>query len=123
MDLTFSLESEILERRIMLIHYYTGIVIIALIVIHILMRLVAPFSETLEFEKVVSNYKNLPYAIILELLLITVAVHGFNGLRIILLELKQGKSWEKFVKALTLALILITIFWGTRTIIITNLWM
>ncbi|GBC75519.1 hypothetical protein HRbin06_00837 [archaeon HR06] len=123
MDSTFSLESEILERRVMLIHYYTGIIIIALIIIHILMRLVAPFSETLEFERVIGNYKNLPYVISLELLLITVAIHGFNGLRIILLELKQGRNWEKFVKALTLALIIITIFWGTRTIIITNLWM
>ncbi|MEM4312196.1 MAG: succinate dehydrogenase [Nitrososphaerales archaeon] len=109
------------ERKIMLLHYYTGIAIIALVSIHIAMRLIMPFSESLEFSNVLNNYKNLPYTISLELLLITVAIHGFNGVRIILLEFKQGKAWESFVKFLTLILILIVVAWGTRTIVLTNL--
>jgi len=33
----------------------------------------------------------------LEIILILLSIHGFNGLRVILIELKQGKSYEKSV--------------------------
>ena len=42
-----------------------------------------------------ANYKFIPYVVMLELILILLSIHGFNGLRVILLELKQGRAVRK----------------------------
>ncbi len=81
----------------MKIHYGTAIAAVALVAVHILMRLTQGYAESLEFESVLANYKFVPYAIMLELILVLLSIHGFNGLRVILLELKQGKTYEKAV--------------------------
>ena len=78
----------------MKIHYGTALAAVALVAVHVLMRLTMNFQESLEYENVLANYKFIPYAIMLELILVLLSVHGFNGLRVILLELKQGKTYE-----------------------------
>jgi succinate dehydrogenase / fumarate reductase membrane anchor subunit len=85
------------ESTIMKIHYGTALAAVALVAVHILMRLTQGFAESLEYESVLANYKFVPYAIMLELILVLLSVHGFNGLRVILLELKQGRIYEKAV--------------------------
>jgi succinate dehydrogenase / fumarate reductase, membrane anchor subunit len=60
------------------------------------------------------------YALLLESILVLISIHGFNGLRVMLLELRQDKIWEKFVILSTLAAMLVVIGYGTRTIIIVN---
>ncbi len=105
----------------MKIHYLTGIAAIVLVAIHVMFRLIMPYGESLEYEQVIANYKNLPYAIVLELVLVTVAIHGFNGLRIILIELRQGKTWEKSMTWLCIAGAIAIIAYGTRTIILASL--
>jgi len=105
----------------MKIHYGTAIAAVALVAVHILMRLTQGYAESLEFESVLANYKFVPYAIMLELILILLSIHGFNGLRVILLELKQGKTYEKAVSYGCLAAMIGLIAYGSRTIIVVNM--
>ena len=109
------------ESTIMKIHYGTAIAAVALVAVHILMRLTQGFAESLEFESVLANYKFVPYAIMLELILILLSIHGFNGLRVILLELKQGRIYEKAVSYGCIVAMIGLIAYGSRTIIVVNM--
>ena len=111
------------ESTIMKIHYGTAIAAVALVAVHILMRLTQGFAESLEYESVLANYKFIPYAIMLELILVLLSIHGFNGLRVILLELKQGRIYEKAVSYGCFAAMIGLIAYGSRTIIVTNMGM
>ena len=111
------------ESTIMKIHYGTAIAAVALVAVHILMRLTQGYAESLEYESVLANYKFIPYAVMLELILILLSIHGFNGLRVILLELKQGRIYEKAVSYGCLAAMIGLIAYGSRTIIVTNMGM
>ena len=109
------------ESTIMKIHYGTALAAIALVAVHILMRLTMGFAESLEYQTVLANYKFIPYAAMLELILILLAVHGFNGLRVILLELKQGRIYEKSVSYGCVIAMIGLIAYGSNTIIMTNM--
>ena len=111
------------ESVVMKIHYGTALGAVFLTVIHILMRMTQDFHESLEFENVLANYEMLGYAILLELLLILVSVHGFNGLRVILLEIKQGPTYEIAVSYGCVAAMAILIAYRTRTILMAHLGM
>lgn len=108
------------ESQIMKIHYITGIAALFVVAVHIMMRLIMPYSMSLEYENVIANYHNLPYVVLLESILVLIAIHGFNGLRIILLELRQSKAWEDGVTILTIAAMIAIVAYGTRTIIVAN---
>lgn len=108
------------ESQIMKIHYITGVGALFVVAIHIMMRLIMPYNMSLEYENVVLNYKNIFYALLLESILILIAIHGFNGLRVILLELRQNEIWEKGVNILVILGLIGIIAYGTRTIIIAN---
>jgi succinate dehydrogenase / fumarate reductase membrane anchor subunit len=84
------------------------------------MRLIMPYNMSLEYENVILNYKNIFYALLLESILILIAIHGFNGLRVILIELRQNEIWEKGVNILVILGLIGIIAYGTRTIIIAN---
>ena len=101
----------------MKIHYGTALGAAVLVAIHILFRMTQNFSESLQFESVIVNYQFLPYAIMLELILVLLSIHGFNGLRVILLELKQGVGYEKAVNYGCIAAIAILVAYGSRTIL------
>jgi len=111
------------ESVIMKIHYGTALASIALVAVHILFRLTQGFAESLQYENVLANYQFLPYAGMLEIILILLSIHGFNGLRVILLELKQGKSYEKSVTYGCIAAMTIVILYGSRTIFMTSMGM
>ena len=104
----------------MKIHYITGLGALFVVAVHVMMRLVVPFSTSLEYENVINNYRILWYALLLETILVLISIHGFNGLRVMLIELRQNAMWEKFVTIFTLAAMLAVIGYGTRTIIIAN---
>jgi succinate dehydrogenase / fumarate reductase membrane anchor subunit len=108
------------ESQIMKIHYITGIAALVVVAVHIMMRLIMPYDMSLEYENVIANYHNIPYIILLESILVLIAIHGFNGLRVILLELRQSKAWEDGVTILTIAAMMGVIAYGTRTIIVVN---
>ena len=111
------------ESIIMKIHYGTAIGALFLTVVHILMRLTQDFHESLQYENVIANYENIGYAVLLELLLILISVHGFNGLRVILLEMNQGPTYEKAVTIGCLIGMAALIAYGSRTIIMTSMGM
>ena len=108
------------ESQIMKIHYITAVGALFVVAVHIMMRLIMPYNMSLEYENVVANYHNIPYAILLESMLVLIAIHGFNGLRVILLELRQSKAWEDGVTILTIVAMMGVIAYGTRTIIVAN---
>lgn len=108
------------ESQIMKIHYITGIAAIFVVALHIIMRLVVPFEQSLEYDYIIANYKNIVYVLILEAILVLISVHGFNGLRIILLELRQNRAWENMVTVVTISAMIGLIAYGTRTIILAN---
>lgn len=108
------------ESHIMKIHYGTALAAVAFVAVHILMRMTQGFAESLEYENVIANYRFLPYAGMLEIILILLSIHGFNGLRVILLELRQGRIYEKAVSYGCVAGMICLIAYGTRTIIMAN---
>ncbi|NWJ21844.1 succinate dehydrogenase [Marine Group I thaumarchaeote] len=111
------------ESHIMKIHYLTALVAVGFVIIHIMVRVMQGFSDSLLFDNVIANYKSIPYAIVLEAMLILISVHGFNGLRIILLEIKQGRVYENAVTYGCLAAMIILIAYGSRTIIMASMGM
>ena len=111
------------ESIIMKVHYGTALGAVALVAVHILFRLTQGFSESLQYESVIANYEFLPYALVLELILVLISIHGFNGLRVILLELKQGLGYEKAVTYGCIAAMVVVIAYGSRTIIMASLGM
>jgi len=111
------------ESVIMKIHYGTALASVALVAVHILFRLTQGFSESLQYESVIANYEFLPYAGMLEIILILLSIHGFNGLRVILLELKQGPTFEKSVTYGCIAAMALIILYGSRTILMTSMGM
>ncbi len=108
------------ESQIMKIHYITAIAALFVVAVHILMRLIIPYNMSLQYENVVVNYHNIPYALLLESILLLIAIHGFNGLRVILLELRQNKTWENGITIFTITAMIAIIAYGTRTIIMAN---
>ena len=111
------------ESHIMKIHYLTALIAVALVIVHIMVRVMQGFSDSLLFDNVIANYKSIPYAVVLEAMLILISVHGFNGLRIILLELKQGSTYENAVTYGCLAAMIVLIAYGSRTIIMASMGM
>lgn len=107
----------------MKIHYGTALASVALVAVHILFRLTQGFTESLQYESVIANYEFLPYAGMLEIILILLSIHGFNGLRVILLELKQGPTFEKSVTYGCIAAMALIILYGSRTIFMTSMGM
>lgn len=108
------------ESQIMKIHYITAIAALFVVAVHILMRLIMPYNMSLQYENVVVNYHNIPYALLLESILLLIAIHGFNGLRVILLELRQNNTWENGITIFTITAMIAIIAYGTRTIIMAN---
>ena len=109
------------ESIIMKIHYGTALGAVVLVAVHILMRMTQNFGQSLQYQNVIANYHFLPYALMLEAVLILLSVHGFNGLRVILLELKQGSSYEKMVNYGSITSMAILIAYGSRTILMAGM--
>ena len=109
------------ESIIMKIHYGTALGAVALVAVHILIRMTQKFSDSLQYQNVIANYHFLPYALMLEVVLILLSVHGFNGLRVILLELKQGTSYERAINYGSIGAMAALIAFGSRTILMAGM--
>ena len=109
------------ESHIRKIHYSTALGAIGLVALHISVRFsTGHFASSLSYEFVVANYQTLSYAILLELILILVSVHGFNGLRGIFLDYRSGFKYEKMVNWGCFIAAVFLIAYGTATIILAN---
>jgi succinate dehydrogenase membrane anchor subunit len=107
------------ESTMMQLQYLTAVLAIGLVTLHLLMQgVLVPYGEAVSFAQVLSVYRNAVDGALLEVLLIVVLAHGFNGLRIILLEWRQTSTWTRGVNWGVLLLTLATIAYGTRTVIL-----
>jgi succinate dehydrogenase membrane anchor subunit len=107
------------ESRIMLVQYATAVAAVFLVALHLLMQgVITPYGTATSFSTILSIYGNGFYALFLELLLIVVLVHGFNGVRIILLEWRQSVAWSRWVDIGTIVAIVASAGYGTRTIVL-----
>ncbi len=108
------------ESQIIKIQYLTGILALVFVTVHILFRLIMPFEQSLEYHTVIANYHNIFYVFVLESILVLISIHGFNGLRVILIELKQTRKpwWDPTITIVVLIAMISVVVYGTRTIII-----
>ena len=107
------------ESTMMQLQYVTAVLAIGLVTLHLLMQgVLVPYGEAITFQHVLSIYRNAVDGALLEVLLIVVLAHGFNGLRIILLEWRQSAVWTRGVNWVVLLVTLATIAYGTRTVIL-----
>jgi succinate dehydrogenase / fumarate reductase, membrane anchor subunit len=107
------------ESKLMLIQYGTAVAAVALVSVHLLMQgVLTPYANAISFGTILSIYQSWVYALFLEALLVVVLVHGFNGVRIILHEWKQTRSWSTWVDIGVVLAILGSVGYGTRTIVL-----
>ena len=107
------------ESRLMLIQYATAVAAVALVSLHLIMQgVIYPYATAISFDNILSIYRNGFYAVFLELLLVVVLVHGFNGVRIILHEWRQTAPWGRWVDMGTVLAIVLSVGYGTRTVIL-----
>ncbi len=107
------------ESKLMLVQYATAVIAVVLVSIHLIMQgAILPYNTAISFNNILSIYQNGFYAVFLELLLVVVLVHGFNGVRIILHEWRQTAPWSRWVDMGTMLAILVSVGYGTRTVIL-----
>jgi len=107
------------ESRLMLVQYATAVVAVVLVSIHLIMQgVILPYDSAISFNNILSVYQNGLYALFLEVLLVVVLIHGFNGVRIILHEWRQAAAWSRWVDIGTVLAVLISVGYGTRTVIL-----
>jgi len=109
----------------MLLHYVTGLGIIIVGGVHLFtIFLTGPYLQNLAFSggqySVLAVYRDVILATTLELLLIFVDYHALNGVRVILIEFHQGKSWEGAVAWILTTVGALLLIYGTRTILIAH---
>ena len=106
------------ESRLMQLQYVTAVAAFVLVAIHLLMQgVLVPYGEALSFQRVLSLYRDWIDGSLLEILLVVVLLHGFNGLRMILLEWRQSARWTSWVNVGTVVAVVLAIAYGTRTVI------
>jgi succinate dehydrogenase / fumarate reductase membrane anchor subunit len=107
------------ESILMQLQYVTAVAALVLVGLHLLMQgVLFPYSIALSFQHVLSLYRSWIDGSLLEILLVVVVAHGFNGLRVILLEWKQSKMWSNAVDAGTLLAVGLALIYGTRTVLL-----
>ncbi|MGA1974840.1 MAG: succinate dehydrogenase [Conexivisphaerales archaeon] len=106
------------ESRFMLLQYITGSGILVLGAMHFALLTLQPggLPTSLQYSSVKSVY--LAYGLLFELLLVLLSFHVFNGFRKVLIELHQGRTYEKAVSWLMLLGGSVTFIWGTLTILV-----
>ena len=116
------------ERRLMLLHYVTGIGILITGAVHLwVVFFTVPLDQTIWettmlFDNhpfaILSVYRNALLASTLWLLLVFTTYHAMNGIRVILMELIPNRSFVSAIKWVLIALGLFLVIYGTRTILI-----
>jgi len=99
-----------MESSIARWQYWTAIIMIAVLTIHLIPRALAgSWEDSLKWEYVRGNYENVAYVISLALLLAAGLFHGFNGLRVIVGEWLMN---DRVVKAITVLLVILGLLLG-----------
>ncbi len=116
------------ERRIMLLHYLTGLGILITGGVHLwVVFFTVPLDQTIwettmlfdghQFA-IMGVYRNALLASTLWLLLVFTTFHAMNGIRVILMELIPETGVNRVAKWALIALGTFLVIYGTRTILI-----
>lgn len=108
------------QSRIMLLHYVMGLLILLTGAVHLAAHSflgVEGYAESLEFLTVLARYRDPMMVSVLGILLVAVAYHGLNGIRLIVSEFRPGPLFEKVVTGLLLAIGIFIVVYGTWTIV------
>ncbi len=116
------------ERRLMLLHYVTGLGILVTGAVHLwVVFFTVPLDQTIwettmlfdghQFA-IMSVYRNALLASTLWLLLVFTTFHAMNGIRVILMELIPNERVMRAAKWALIALGVFLVVYGTRTILI-----
>lgn len=118
------------ERRLMLLHYLTGIGILVTGAVHLwVVFFTVPLDQTvwettMLFDNhpfaIMSVYRNALLASTLWLLLVFTTFHAMNGIRVILMELIPDGRVVSAAKWVLIALGVFLVVYGTRTILIAH---
>lgn len=118
------------ERRLMLLHYVTGLGILITGAVHIwVVFFTVPLDQTIWettmlFDDhpfaILSVYRNALLASTLWLLLVFTTFHAMNGIRVIIMELIPDERVTRAAKWLLIALGVFLVVYGTRTILIAH---
>jgi len=107
------------ESTLSLLQYVTAMILIIVLTVHVLTHIpgimYSSYHESLEPNNVYRNYRIIGG--VLAILLPVAAIHGLNGLRGILLELKQGRAWELLVNIVMVILGVYAIGLGMITLL------
>jgi succinate dehydrogenase / fumarate reductase, membrane anchor subunit len=107
------------ESTLMKLQYVTAVLALVLVAVHLLMQgVLVPYGEAISFQRVLAVYRSAVDASLLEILLVVILAHGFNGLRIVLLEWRQGAAWTRGVNWGVLVVSMAMAAYGTRTVIL-----
>lgn len=107
------------ESRLMQLQYVTAVLALVLVTLHLLMQgVLVPYGMAISFQQILLTYRNWIDGSLLEILLVVVLAHGFNGARIILVEWRQTRLWTSLVNWGSLAAALISVAYGTRTVLL-----
>ena len=116
------------ERRLMLLHYVTGLGILITGAVHIwVVFFTVPLDQTIWettmlFDDhpfaILSVYRNALLASTLWFLLVFTTFHAMNGIRVIIMELIPYERVMRATKWLLIALGVFLVVYGTRTILI-----
>lgn len=113
------------ESSVRLLHYATGVLIVVFGAVHLATHSflgVEGYAGSLQYLSVIGRYRTALFAFTLEALLVTIAYHGLNGTRMILLEFRQGERWSMAVNWLLVAVGILVVAYGTRTVLGAYLW-
>jgi succinate dehydrogenase hydrophobic anchor subunit len=118
------------ERRLMLLHYVTGLGILITGAVHIwVVFFTVPLDQTIWettmlFDDhpfaIMSVYRNALLASTLWFLLVFTTFHAMNGIRVIIMELIPDERVMRAAKWLLIALGVFLVVYGTRTILIAH---
>jgi succinate dehydrogenase hydrophobic anchor subunit len=116
------------ERRLVLLHYVTGLGILITGAVHIwVVFFTVPLDQTIWettmlFDdhpfSIMSVYRNALLASTLWFLLVFTTFHAMNGIRVIIMELIPYERVMRATKWLLIALGVFLVVYGTRTILI-----
>jgi len=109
------------ESTLQLINIAMIMTLVLTLPVHIAMQAflgVGSYDQSLTYGTVTARYASVITVTLLTVLLAAALFHGLYGVRKILLEFKSGPSWDRLVSLGTLALGLVILGWGLRTIVV-----
>lgn len=103
-----------------LLQYITALLMAFLVSWHLIVRIpqlqgVETFAETMSPEIIYREISS--YGILLVALALVVVLHGINGLRGFLLELRGGATWSLFVNTAAVIAFILLLLVGIHTVI------